>query len=97
MNGGAQRQDGKWGHRVIKGGLFQTGCALVDHLLLHAAVPVVLDGIVGTTGQVFGDFSPFVPEYSMQCHDLFVFFGRKGALFDFRVQVIVPSSIVGVT
>jgi hypothetical protein len=60
-------------------------------LLLHAGVPVVLDGIVGTTLKHFGDLSPFVPVIAMhQVEDPFLLPAPSDLLY-FRVEMIVPA------
>ena len=61
--------------------------------LAHAAeggVPVVLDVVVGATGQVLSDLGPRVPVSLVHLDEDLLLLGRPFALLHLRVQVVQP-------
>jgi hypothetical protein len=60
-------------------------------LLLHAGIPVVLDGVVGATFKHLGYLSPLIAVVAVhQIEDPF-FLSAPADLLDLRVQVVVPA------
>ena len=57
----------------------------VEDLLLHARVPVVLDGVVSATFQNFGNLSPFVVDDSMHKEEYPFFLLTPGNFLDHGV------------
>lgn len=51
---------------------------------------MVLDRVVGTTGQELGDLSPLISESGVSVEDEAVFFRGPGVLLNSWVQVVVP-------
>jgi len=60
-------------------------------LVFHAAVPVVLDGVVGAPGEGLGDLPPTVPEGREGGEDCAVLVARPGAVLDLWVELVVPA------
>ena len=54
-------------------------------------VPVVFDGIVGSTGEVLGDLSPFVSVLEVARKEGFFLLARPGTLVDHGVELVVPA------
>mmetsp|Transcript_9956 Transcript_9956/g.27865 ORF Transcript_9956/g.27865 Transcript_9956/m.27865 type:complete len:344 (+) Transcript_9956:1567-2598(+) len=59
-------------------------------LALHAGVPVVLDGIVGTSGKELGNLGPLVAEALVMGDDESVLLLAPGHLADGGIEMIVP-------
>jgi len=59
-------------------------------LLLHARVPMVLNGVVSATLKHLGNLSPLVPVVSVHEVEDPLFLLAPADLFDLRVQMIVP-------
>lgn len=57
----------------------------------HGGVPVVLYCVVGPSGQELGDFGPLVAQHFVRLVDDFVLLFGPSALFDFGVQMVVPT------
>ena len=57
---------------------------------LHGRVPVVLDGVVGAAGEVFGDLSPPVAERLVGQEEDPLLVLAPVLLLDVRIQMIVP-------
>jgi hypothetical protein len=90
-----QFDQGSVGDVLLSGnGLFQEllySLAHVDQLLLHTGVPVVLNRVVRSSFEYFGDFSPFVTAASVhEVEDPF-FLLAPADFFDLGVEVVVPS------
>lgn len=60
-------------------------------LLLHARVPVVLNGVISATLKYLGNLSPLVAVVAMHQVENPLFFLAPADLLDLRVQVVVPS------
>jgi hypothetical protein len=60
-------------------------------LLLHARVPVVLDGVVGTTLEHLGYLSPLVAVVAVHQIEDPLFLTAPAYLLDLRVQMVVPA------
>ena len=63
----------------------------VWELALHAGVPVVLDGVVGSAFQNFGDLGPLVIDNSVHEEQNPLFLFAPADLLDHGVQVVVPA------
>lgn len=67
------------------------GASHLWELLLHARVPMVLDGVVSAALKDFGDLGPFVAVVAMhQVQDPLLLLAPAD-LLDLRIQVVVPS------
>ena len=58
---------------------------------LECRVPSILDGIVGASGQTFGNLGPSISKLGVSLNEGFVFTVRPLALVDARIEMIVPS------
>ena len=82
-------------------GIFDEGLALLINpilggdvpldLALHAGIPVVLDGIVGTSRKELGNLGPLVAETLVMGDDETVLLLTPGHLADGRVEMVVPT------
>ena len=66
------------------------GDVLLD-LALHAGVPMILDGIVGTPGKELGNLGPLVAEALVMGDDETVFLLAPGHLADGGIEMVVPT------
>jgi hypothetical protein len=60
-------------------------------LLLHARIPVILDGVVGATFKHLGYLCPLVAVVSVHQIEDPLFLSAPADLLDLRIQVIVPA------
>ena len=60
-------------------------------LALHAGIPVVLDGIVRTSGKELGNLGPFVAEGLVMRDDQTVFLLAPGHLANGGIEMVVPA------
>lgn len=67
------------------------GAFHIADFLLHGAVPVVLDGVVGSAFKDFCDFSPSVAEFSMEKEEDPLLNLSPFAAFVAWVQMVMPS------
>ena len=66
------------------------GDVLLD-LALHAGVPMILDGIVGTPGEELGNLGPLVAEDLVMGDDEIIFLLAPGHLADGGIEVVMPT------
>lgn len=82
---------GKWKVvRIVVVGSF-VGGSDGRALPLEGGIPMVLDGVVGATGEQSGDGGPFVAELGMSPDDGVIFIGSEGTVLDLRGELVAPA------
>lgn len=57
-------------------------------------IPVIFYGVVCSTRQHLGDLRPLVPMHAVRPHQDFLLGSGPRVLFDRRIQLIVPSTMM---
>ena len=60
-------------------------------LSLESGIPMILDGVIGATGEQSGYGGPFVAELGMSPDDGVIFLGSEGSVLDLRRKLVTPA------